>query len=124
MTVFSVQLELVWHVLELMWQKLKLGPWVLCMYVHQSIFYFLFGGMRVLDFLNLKPSIFCFSKQPGSSEEWAMFHVMFRILEATKGLCLPLPPGKRTPDCDNLRTLRKEFQILVSSLFVSLLHAY
>lgn len=66
MTVFSVQLELVWHVLELMWQKLKLGPWVLCI------------------------------KQQGSSEEWAMFHVMFRILEATKGLCLPLPPGYST----------------------------
>ncbi|XP_059367266.1 gamma-secretase-activating protein [Carassius carassius] len=59
-------LELVWHVLELMWQKLKLGPWVLCI------------------------------KQQGSSEEWAMFHVMFRILEATKGLCLPLPPGYST----------------------------
>ncbi len=54
MWVFSVQLELVWHVLELMWQKLKLGPWVLCMYVHQSIIDFLFGGARVLDFLNLK----------------------------------------------------------------------
>ncbi|KTF95989.1 hypothetical protein cypCar_00008537, partial [Cyprinus carpio] len=59
-------LELVWHVLELMWQKLKLGPWVLCI------------------------------TQQGSSEEWAMFHVMFRILEATKGLCLPLPPGYST----------------------------
>ncbi|ROI15516.1 Gamma-secretase-activating protein [Anabarilius grahami] len=59
-------LELVWHVLELVWQKLKLGPWVLCI------------------------------KQQGSSEEWAMFHVMFRILEATKGLCLPLPPGYST----------------------------
>ncbi|KAF4114580.1 gamma-secretase-activating protein isoform X1 [Onychostoma macrolepis] len=59
-------LELVWHLLELMWQKLKLGPWVLCI------------------------------KQQGSSEEWAMFHVMFRILEATKGLCLPLPPGYST----------------------------
>ncbi|RXN17823.1 gamma-secretase-activating -like isoform X2 [Labeo rohita] len=59
-------LELVWHVLELMWQKLKLGPWVLCI------------------------------NQQGSSEEWAMFHSMFRILEATKGLCLPLPPGYST----------------------------
>ncbi|XP_051746869.1 gamma-secretase-activating protein isoform X3 [Ctenopharyngodon idella] len=59
-------LELVWHVLELVWQKLKLGPWVLCI------------------------------KQQGSSEEWAMFHVMLRILEATKGLCLPLPPGYST----------------------------
>ncbi|XP_051543844.1 gamma-secretase-activating protein isoform X2 [Myxocyprinus asiaticus] len=59
-------LELVWHVLESVWQKLKLGPWVLCL------------------------------KQQGSSEEWAMLHVMFRILEATKGLCLPLPPGYST----------------------------
>ncbi|KAA0721078.1 Gamma-secretase-activating protein [Triplophysa tibetana] len=59
-------LELVWHLLELMWQKLELGPWVLCL------------------------------KQQGSSEEWAMFHVMFRILEATKGLCFPLPPGYST----------------------------
>lgn len=59
-------LELIWHVLELVWQKLKLGPWVLCI------------------------------KQQGNSEEWAMFHVMFRILEATKGLCLPLPPGYST----------------------------
>ncbi|XP_059361327.1 gamma-secretase-activating protein-like [Carassius carassius] len=59
-------LELVWHVLELMWQKLKLGPWVLCI------------------------------QEKGSSEEWAMLHVMFRILEATKGLCLPLPPGYST----------------------------
>ncbi|XP_051974238.1 gamma-secretase-activating protein-like [Xyrauchen texanus] len=59
-------LELVWHVLELVWQKLKLGPWVLCL------------------------------KQQGSSEEWAMLHLMFRILEATKGLCLPLPPGYST----------------------------
>ncbi|XP_057180609.1 gamma-secretase-activating protein isoform X1 [Triplophysa rosa] len=59
-------LELVWHLLELMWQKLELGPWVLCL------------------------------KQQGSSEEWAMFHMMFRILEATKGLCFPLPPGYST----------------------------
>lgn len=59
-------LELVWHLLELVWQKLELGPWVLCL------------------------------KQQGCSEEWAMFHVMFRILEATKGLCFPLPPGYST----------------------------
>ncbi|XP_073723688.1 gamma-secretase-activating protein isoform X1 [Misgurnus anguillicaudatus] len=59
-------LELVWHLLELVWQKLELGPWVLCL------------------------------KQQGCSEEWAMFHMMFRILEATKGLCFPLPPGYST----------------------------
>jgi len=53
-------------------------------------------------------SCFCSSKQQGSSEEWAMFHVMFRILEATKGLCLPLPPGKRKPDSDNLTAFRKQ----------------
>ncbi len=90
------------------------------MYVHQSIIDFLFGGARVLDFLNLKPffveskAIFCFSKQQGSSEEWAMFHLMFRILEATKGLCLPLPPGKRTSE-----TIWEHFG---KSVF--LLHAY
>lgn len=67
-------------------------------------------------------SCFCSSKQQGSSEEWAMFHVMFRILEATKGLCLPLPPGKRKPDSDNLTTFRKQFQNLVSYLFVYYLH--
>uniref|UniRef100_A0AAY5L1J8 Gamma-secretase-activating protein C-terminal domain-containing protein n=1 Tax=Esox lucius TaxID=8010 RepID=A0AAY5L1J8_ESOLU len=32
------------------------------------------------------------STQPGSSVDWAVFHVMSRILEATKTLCLPLPP--------------------------------
>lgn len=37
----------------------------------------------------------CFSKQQGSSEEWTMFHIMCRILEAAEGLCLPLPPGER-----------------------------
>lgn len=69
-----------------------LGALHVCAPVH------ILGEMRVLDFLNLKPSILCFSNQQGSSEEWAMFHSMFRILEATKGLCLPLPPGKRAPD--------------------------
>ncbi|RXM32312.1 hypothetical protein EOD39_6228 [Acipenser ruthenus] len=33
------------------------------------------------------------SKQQGSSAEWAVFHVMSKILEAAKGLCLPLPPA-------------------------------
>ncbi|XP_062374275.1 gamma-secretase-activating protein isoform X2 [Sardina pilchardus] len=55
-------LELVHHMLEMLWHKYKLGP-ALCI------------------------------KQKGSAEEWSVFHVMLRILEATKGLCLPLPPG-------------------------------
>nr|XP_055046527.1 gamma-secretase-activating protein isoform X2 [Misgurnus anguillicaudatus] len=63
-------LELVWHLLELVWQKLELGPWVLCL------------------------------KQQGCSEEWAMFHMMFRILEATKGLCFPLPPDLDNSDAN------------------------
>ncbi|XP_062850410.1 gamma-secretase-activating protein isoform X2 [Trichomycterus rosablanca] len=60
------QLELVRCMLESMWLKLKLSPTVLCL------------------------------KQRGSSEDWTMFHFMCRILEATKGLCLPLPPGYST----------------------------
>ncbi|XP_031438222.1 gamma-secretase-activating protein isoform X2 [Clupea harengus] len=56
-------LELVHHMLELLWHKYNLGPQVLCL------------------------------KQQGSPEEWSVFHVMLRILEATKGLGLPLPPG-------------------------------
>uniref|UniRef100_A0A4W5KIF7 Gamma-secretase-activating protein C-terminal domain-containing protein n=1 Tax=Hucho hucho TaxID=62062 RepID=A0A4W5KIF7_9TELE len=52
--------------LESVWLKYKLGPLVLCL------------------------------KQQGSSAEWAVFHVMCRILEATKTLCLPLPPGYHT----------------------------
>ncbi|XP_066523182.1 gamma-secretase-activating protein [Hoplias malabaricus] len=59
-------LEMVRHMLESVWLKLKLGPTVLCL------------------------------KQQGSSEDWVMFHVMCRILEATRGLCLPLPPGYST----------------------------
>ncbi|KAG7455825.1 hypothetical protein MATL_G00245190 [Megalops atlanticus] len=59
-------LELVRHMLETVWLKHKLGP-------------------AVLSF-----------KQQGSSAEWAVFHMMCRILEATKGLCLPLPPGYHT----------------------------
>ncbi|KAI4902672.1 hypothetical protein NFI96_030024 [Prochilodus magdalenae] len=63
---FAKLLELVRHMLESVWLKLKLGPAVLCL------------------------------NQQGSSEDWAMFHVMCRILEATEGLCLPLPPGYST----------------------------
>ncbi|XP_063073819.1 gamma-secretase-activating protein-like, partial [Engraulis encrasicolus] len=56
-------LEVVHHILETLWQKFKLGPHVFCL------------------------------KQQNSPAEWRVFHVMLRILEATKGLCLPLPPG-------------------------------
>ncbi|XP_031671366.1 gamma-secretase-activating protein-like isoform X4 [Oncorhynchus kisutch] len=59
-------LELIRRMLESVWLKYKLGPLVLCL------------------------------KQRGSSAEWAVFHVMCRILEATKTLCLPLPPGYHT----------------------------
>ncbi|XP_030635943.1 gamma-secretase-activating protein [Chanos chanos] len=59
-------LELVRHMLESVWLKYKLGPEAL------------------------------FLKQPSSSAEWAVCHMMCRILEATKGLCLPLPPGYST----------------------------
>ncbi|XP_056133492.1 gamma-secretase-activating protein [Lampris incognitus] len=59
-------LELIRHMLESVWLKYKLGPRVLCL------------------------------TQQGSSAEWAVFHFMCRILEATRGLCLPLPPGYHT----------------------------
>ncbi|KAK2834675.1 hypothetical protein Q7C36_015376 [Tachysurus vachellii] len=59
-------LELLRHMLETLWLKLNLGRTVLCL------------------------------KQQGTSEEWTMFHIMCRILEAAKGLCLPLPPGYST----------------------------
>ncbi|XP_028306691.1 gamma-secretase-activating protein isoform X2 [Gouania willdenowi] len=59
-------LELVRHMLESVWLKHELGPCVLCL------------------------------KQKASPAEWSMFHFMFRILESTQGLCLPLPPGYHT----------------------------
>ncbi|KAK1789537.1 hypothetical protein P4O66_015456, partial [Electrophorus voltai] len=59
-------LELVRHMLESVWLKLNLGPSVVCL------------------------------KEQGSPKDWLMFHVMCRILEATQGLCLPLPPGYST----------------------------
>ncbi|XP_064199504.1 gamma-secretase-activating protein isoform X1 [Anguilla rostrata] len=59
-------LELLRHMLESVWLKYQLGP-------------------HVLSF-----------KQKGGRAEWAVFHVMSRILEAMKGLCLPLPPGYHT----------------------------
>uniref|UniRef100_UPI003AAE0E7C gamma-secretase-activating protein-like n=1 Tax=Centroberyx gerrardi TaxID=166262 RepID=UPI003AAE0E7C len=43
----------------------------------------------------LGPRVLCFTQQ-GSPAEWAVFHFMFRTLEATRGLCLPLPPGYHT----------------------------
>ncbi|XP_052371488.1 gamma-secretase-activating protein-like isoform X3 [Oncorhynchus keta] len=63
-------LELIRRMLESVWLKYKLGPLVLCL------------------------------KQRGSSAEWAVFHVMCRILEATKTLCLPLPPDLDNSDAN------------------------
>ncbi|KAM4569214.1 gamma-secretase-activating protein [Odontesthes bonariensis] len=59
-------LELIRRVLESVWLKHKLGPRVLCL------------------------------TRQGSPAEWSVFHFMFRILESTMGLCLPLPPGYHT----------------------------
>ncbi|XP_069565334.1 gamma-secretase-activating protein isoform X1 [Brachyistius frenatus] len=59
-------LELIRHMLESVWLKYKLGPRVLCL------------------------------TQRGRPAEWSVFHFMFRILESTRGLCLPLPPGFHT----------------------------
>ncbi|XP_074554153.1 gamma-secretase-activating protein [Halichoeres trimaculatus] len=61
-------LELIRHMLESVWLKCKLNPCVLR----------------------------CSSTQQGSPGEWSVFHFMSRILEATRGLCLPLPPGYHT----------------------------
>ncbi|XP_026219496.1 gamma-secretase-activating protein [Anabas testudineus] len=59
-------LELIRHMLESVWLKYNLGPCVLCL------------------------------TQQGSPAEWSVFHFLLRILEATRGLCLPLPPGYHT----------------------------
>ncbi|XP_005455695.1 gamma-secretase-activating protein isoform X1 [Oreochromis niloticus] len=59
-------LELIRHMLESVWLKYKLGPRVLCL------------------------------TQQGSPAEWSVFHFMLRILESTRSLCLPLPPGYHT----------------------------
>ncbi|XP_067110970.1 gamma-secretase-activating protein isoform X1 [Osmerus mordax] len=59
-------LELIRYMLESVWLKYRLAPCVMCL------------------------------KKPGSPAEWTVFHVMCRILEATKSLCLPLPPGYHT----------------------------
>ncbi|XP_034019858.1 gamma-secretase-activating protein [Thalassophryne amazonica] len=59
-------LELIRHILDSVWLKYELGPRVLCL------------------------------SQQGSPAEWSVLHFMFRILEATRALCLPLPPGYHT----------------------------
>ncbi|XP_015208081.2 gamma-secretase-activating protein isoform X1 [Lepisosteus oculatus] len=56
-------LELTRHILETVWIKYNLSSNVLSV------------------------------KERGSSSEWAVFHLMSRILEAAKSQCLPLPPG-------------------------------
>ncbi|NXN60659.1 GSAP protein, partial [Rynchops niger] len=38
---------------------------------------------------------FCFDER-GSAREFAVFHIMSRILEAANGMCMPLPPGFHT----------------------------
>lgn len=35
-----------------------------------------------------------YSDEKGSAGEFAVFHIMSRILEAANGMCMPLPPGK------------------------------
>nr|XP_061817418.1 gamma-secretase-activating protein-like isoform X3 [Nerophis lumbriciformis] len=59
-------LELIRHMLETVWLKHSLGPCVLCL------------------------------TQPAGPGEWAVFHFMLRTLQATRGLCTPLPPGYHT----------------------------
>ncbi|NXC72970.1 GSAP protein, partial [Anhinga anhinga] len=43
----------------------------------------------------LHSCVFCFDER-GSTEEFAVFHIMSRILEAANGMCMPLPPGFHT----------------------------
>ncbi|KAL2309064.1 hypothetical protein Nmel_005243 [Mimus melanotis] len=43
----------------------------------------------------LHSCIFCFDER-GSAGEFAVFHIMSRILEAANGMCMPLPPGFHT----------------------------
>ncbi|KFP18114.1 Gamma-secretase-activating protein, partial [Egretta garzetta] len=43
----------------------------------------------------LHSCIFCFDER-GSTGEFAVFHIMSRILEAANGMCMPLPPGFHT----------------------------
>uniref|UniRef100_A0A2K5SDX6 Gamma-secretase activating protein n=1 Tax=Cebus imitator TaxID=2715852 RepID=A0A2K5SDX6_CEBIM len=62
----SKLLDLICHILEASWRKHKLHSWVL----HFN--------------------------SRGSAAEFAVFHIMTRILEATNSLFLPLPPGFHT----------------------------
>ncbi|NWV69560.1 GSAP protein, partial [Malurus elegans] len=43
----------------------------------------------------LHSCVFCFAER-GSAGEFAVFHIMSRILEAANGMCMPLPPGFHT----------------------------
>ncbi|NWY14369.1 GSAP protein, partial [Aphelocoma coerulescens] len=43
----------------------------------------------------LHSCVFCFDEK-GSAGEFAVFHIMSRILEAANGMCMPLPPGFHT----------------------------
>ncbi|NXF04074.1 GSAP protein, partial [Smithornis capensis] len=43
----------------------------------------------------LHSCVFCFDER-GSAGEFAVFHIMSRILEAAHGMCMPLPPGFHT----------------------------
>ncbi|NXE17750.1 GSAP protein, partial [Ardeotis kori] len=43
----------------------------------------------------LNSCIFCLDER-GSAGEFAVFHIMSRILEAANGMCMPLPPGFHT----------------------------
>ncbi|XP_033048857.1 gamma-secretase-activating protein isoform X2 [Trachypithecus francoisi] len=62
----SKLLDLICHILETSWRKHNL---------HSCVLHF---------------------KSRGSAAEFAVFHIMTRILEATKSLFLPLPPGFHT----------------------------
>ncbi|XP_053107290.1 gamma-secretase-activating protein isoform X2 [Hemicordylus capensis] len=59
----SKLLDLICWIMESVWKKYSLSSWVLA-----------FG-------------------QQGSSDETAVFRIMCQILQAAKGMCLPLPPG-------------------------------
>uniref|UniRef100_A0A8C4MGH2 Gamma-secretase activating protein n=1 Tax=Equus asinus asinus TaxID=83772 RepID=A0A8C4MGH2_EQUAS len=62
----SLQLDLICQILEASWRRHNLHPW-----------------------------IFHFNRR-ASAAEFAVFHIMTRILEATHSLFLPLPPGFHT----------------------------
>ncbi|NXL86923.1 GSAP protein, partial [Alectura lathami] len=50
---------------------------------------------EVWKMYQLHSCIFCFGER-GSEAEFAVFHIMSRILEAANGMCMPLPPGFHT----------------------------